>query len=609
MGRQHRPDIPVPGHRRHSDHRRGARILWQRQLHERTARRDRRHVLSARVAIGLPRPRRCRCGHHPRRIRGSSGALASQRSPAPARTRRRDHAGAAATRPRPRGHVQPVRRPDPLLGRHHRRRIVRTRTRRQVDARRIGRRHRHADLAAQRSAGHPGGATAQHQRRGHPDRAERPGAGARGTAHRRAGDPGADPRCGVAIVRRQRDRLFGGRQVRGSGGGVRRSAHRSRRSRRRPGSTDHLSGRQAGLSEIGLTVGVPWHPQLMADLPTPKFLDERVAHWAATKPDEEAITYLSRTWTWSQWYDRVRRAAGALSARGVKRGDVVAFLDKNHPACAEVVLAAASLGAATAIINFRLAADEMDYVLNDSGAKILFVGAELKPGVEEIRDALPGVSEIIEVRPEGDDEYEAMLSAATPVGRAPDVETDDVCIIMYSSGTTGRPKGVALTQANVIAHTINSFDGWVVEPDDKNLVSMPLFHVGGTSSMQYGLHNGVPSYMTRDVDGAALAGGILAGANRTFLVPAVLAKVLDTGPEAVKLFGGLKTYAYGASPMPLPLLRSALQAWPDTEFIQVYGLTEVCGAITRLMPEDHRSGDEERMVSAGKLVPQAEMRV
>jgi acyl-CoA synthetase (AMP-forming)/AMP-acid ligase II len=347
----------------------------------------------------------------------------------------------------------------------------------------------------------------------------------------------------------------------------------------------------------------------MSDLPTPKFLDERVAHWAATKPDEEAITYLSRTWTWSQWYDRIRRAAGALSARGIKRGDVVAFLDKNHPACAEVVLAAASLGAAAAIINFRLAADEMDYVLNDSGAKILFVGAELKPGVDAIRDALPGVSEIIEVKPDGDDEYEAMLAAATPVGRAPDVETDDVCIIMYSSGTTGRPKGVALTQANVIAHTVNSFDGWVVEPDDKNLVSMPLFHVGGTSYMQYGLHNGVPSYMTRDVDGAALAGGILAGANRTFLVPAVLANVLDTGPDAVKLFGGLKTYAYGASPMPLPLLRSALQAWPDTEFIQVYGLTEVCGAITRLMPEDHRSGDEGRMVSAGKLVPQAEMRV
>ena len=81
--------------------------------------------------------------------------------------------------------------------------------------------------------------------------------------------------------------------------------------------------------------------------------------------------------------------------------------------------------------------------------------------------------------------------------------------------------------------------------------------------------------MTRDVDGASLAGGILKGANRTFLVPAVLAKVLESGPDAVKLFSALKTYAYGASPMPLPLLRQALEAWPDTDFIQAYGLTEL----------------------------------
>jgi acyl-CoA synthetase (AMP-forming)/AMP-acid ligase II len=347
----------------------------------------------------------------------------------------------------------------------------------------------------------------------------------------------------------------------------------------------------------------------MSELPAPRFLDERVAHWAATTPDAEAVTYLQRSWTWSQWDDRVRRLAGALAARGVGRGDVIAVLDKNHPAGVEATLAAASLGAANAIINFRLAAEELDYVINDSGAVLLFVGAELMPAVQAIRDKLPAVTEIIEVKPDGADDYEAMLAAATPVGRSPEVSPDDVCIIMYSSGTTGRPKGVALTQANVIAHTINAFDGWTAEPGDKNLVAMPLFHVGGTSYMQYGLHNGVPSYMTRDVDGAALAGGILAGANRTFLVPAVLAKVLDTGPDAVKLFGALKTYAYGASPMPLPLLRRALQAWPDTEFIQVYGLTEVCGVVTRLMPEDHRSGDEERLVSAGTLIPEAQLRV
>ena len=100
------------------------------------------------------------------------------------------------------------------------------------------------------------------------------------------------------------------------------------------------------------------------------------------------------------------------------------------------------------------------------------------------------------------------------------------------------------------------------------------------------------------------------GANRTFLVPAVLAQVLTSGDDAVKLFGQLKTYCYGASPMPLPLLRAALEAWPDTEFIQVYGLTEVAGVITHLMPEAHRDTEHpERLVSAGQCIPGAEVRV
>jgi acyl-CoA synthetase (AMP-forming)/AMP-acid ligase II len=349
----------------------------------------------------------------------------------------------------------------------------------------------------------------------------------------------------------------------------------------------------------------------MSDLPTPRFLDERTAHWAEAKPDDEAITFKDRTWTWSQWHDRIRHLAGALTELGVNRGDVVAFLDKNHPACVETTLAAASIGAATAIINFRLAADEMDYVLNDSGAKVLIVGAELKPGIEKIRDKLTSLEHVVELTPDGadGDEYEAMLAAATPVDRSKDVESDDVVIIMYSSGTTGRPKGVSLTQANLIAHTESAFAGWELEEGDKNLVAMPLFHVGGSSYMQLGLHTGVASYMTRDVDGAQLAGGIMAGANRTFLVPAVLSKVLESGEDAVKLFAALKTYGYGASPMPLPLLRKALEAWPDTDFIQAYGLTEVGGVISLLRPEDHRSGNEERMGSAGRIVPGAEVRV
>lgn len=348
------------------------------------------------------------------------------------------------------------------------------------------------------------------------------------------------------------------------------------------------------------------------ELPAAVFLDDRPAHWASATPDAEAVTYLGRSWTWAQWNDRIRRLAGALSRLGVGRGDVVAFLDRNHPACVELTLAASSLGAANAIVNFRLAGAEVDYAVNDSGAKVLVVGSELMPLVESIRDRLASVQRVVEVTPDGadGDEYEAVLATATPREHSADVEPDDVALIMYSSGTTGHPKGVMLTHRNMTAHTIAAHDGWGFDPGDKNLVAMPLFHVGGSSYIMFGIHDGVPSVMTRDADGPSLAAAITQGANRVFLVPAVLAQVLQSGPDAVRLFGRLKTFTYGASPMPLPLLRKAIEAWPDTDFIQVYGLTEVCGVATHLMPDEHRDTEHpERLVSAGRCLPGVELRI
>jgi acyl-CoA synthetase (AMP-forming)/AMP-acid ligase II len=344
----------------------------------------------------------------------------------------------------------------------------------------------------------------------------------------------------------------------------------------------------------------------------PCTIDEPLAHWAEQDPDGEAVTYGQRSWTWREWDDRVRRAAGGLRALGVGRGDVVAFLDKNHPACVEITLAAGSLGAAHAIVNWRSAGDEVDYAVNDCGAKVLFVGVELMPTIEAIRDRLVGVERIVTVTPDGaeGDEYEAWLAASEPAGRSDGVGPDDVCLVMYSSGTTGRPKGVMLTHHNMVRHTDNAHEGWGFEEGDKSLVAMPLFHVGGSSYILFSIFDGVPSVMTRDPDGASLAWAIMNGANRTFLVPAVLAQVLQGGSDAIQLFGALKTFTYGAAPMPSPLLRAAMEAWPDTQFMQVYGLTEVAGVVTHLLPEAHLDTDHpERLLSAGTVLPEAQCRV
>src|SRR5689334_25145769 len=150
--------------------------------------------------------------------------------------------------------------------------------------------------------------------------------------------------------------------------------------------------------------------------PVPQFVDDRLAHWASVNPDGECFTYGQRTWTWAQFHDRVRRAAGGLRDLGVGRGDIVAFLDKNHPACVELSLGAGLIGAANAVVNWRLAGDEVGFTLNDCGATVLVVGSELMPAVESIRDQLPAVKHVLEVTPDGaeGDAYEEWLAASTP---------------------------------------------------------------------------------------------------------------------------------------------------------------------------------------------------
>ncbi len=288
---------------------------------------------------------------------------------------------------------------------------------------------------------------------------------------------------------------------------------------------------------------------------------------------------------------------------------MVSFLDKNHPACVELTMAASTLGAANAIVNFRLAGDEVDYAVNDAGAKVLLVGSELMPLVDRIRDRLTTVEHVdradARTAPSGD-AYEALLAGAAPVQRSAETRPGGRLpghVLLRAPPVF--PRASCSRHRNMVRHTINAHDGWSFEPGDKNLVAMPLFHVGGSSYVLFGIHDGIPSVMTRDPDGASLAGAILQGANRTFLVPAVLAQVLQSGPEAIGLFGRLRTYTYGAAPMPLPLLRAAIEAWPDTEFMQVYGLTELAGVITHLMPPEHRDADHpERLVSAGQCIPE-----
>src|SRR5579859_4156064 len=156
--------------------------------------------------------------------------------------------------------------------------------------------------------------------------------------------------------------------------------------------------------------------------------------WAGKRPDAAAMTFGEQTFTWGQWCERILRLTGALRAAGVGGGDRVAVLDLNHLATVELTLAASSLGAATVVLNFRSSPDQVRYVLDDSQPVMLFHAAQFAGAA----------GELIPRRVVIEDEYEAFLAAGEPAGELAGesrAEPDDVCLVMYTSGTTGRPKG------------------------------------------------------------------------------------------------------------------------------------------------------------------------
>ncbi|KNX38428.1 long-chain-fatty-acid--CoA ligase [Luteipulveratus halotolerans] len=344
-------------------------------------------------------------------------------------------------------------------------------------------------------------------------------------------------------------------------------------------------------------------------LSTHRLITDPLEQWARERPDLPAIDYQDQSVTWAELADRVHHVSGALQELGIRAGDRVATLDKNTLASVELTHAAAAIGAAHVIVNWRLLADQLAYVLKDSAPSVVFVGAELLPAYDEIKDQLTGVRKVVVVGGD-DDEYEAWLAAASPVEPVADVEPDSTALVLYSSGTTGFPKGIELTHRNLNTHSAATATRFDMDEKSVSLVAMLLFHVGGTCYALGGISRGAHQIILREIDPVQMLQAMGRGVTHIFLVPAVVGAVLAAGDIGVQAFSGLSFLIYGASPMPLPMLQKALAAWPDVNLVQVYGMTELAGVITMLDAPSHRdAAHPERLTSAGTPIPGAEMRV
>ncbi|MFJ7153940.1 long-chain fatty acid--CoA ligase [Streptomyces sp. NPDC101118] len=214
-------------------------------------------------------------------------------------------------------------------------------------------------------------------------------------------------------------------------------------------------------------------------------LNQGIGSWPARRarktPDRTAVVHDGRSWTYRELHGRVLRLAHALRALGVAPGDRIAYLGPNHPAFLETLFAAGTLGAVFVPLNTRLTAPELAYNLADSGSTVLVHAQELA-GTARAAAAEAGVPHRIVVEgptEDGAHGYEELLAGAGtgPLDEA--VAPDDPCMIMYTSGTTGRPKGAVLSHAGITWNSVNVLVDTDLAADEVTLVVAPMFHTGG----------------------------------------------------------------------------------------------------------------------------------
>jgi fatty-acyl-CoA synthase len=308
-------------------------------------------------------------------------------------------------------------------------------------------------------------------------------------------------------------------------------------------------------------------------------------------PQKPAIWFEGTTTTHGEFAQRVRRAATALAALGVQRGDRVAWFGANHPAALETLYACGQLGAIWVPVNARFTVPEAQYVLENSGATVLVHGREHGPTADALRTAIPGVRHwaAAETPLDGGADslhWERLLADADPVLRDEPVTLDDVCLIMYTSGTTGRPKGATLTHGNMTWSCINQILGFDFTPDERTLGLAPLFHIGGLNgTLNPTLLRGGCVVLVRGFDPPATLAVIAEQRVTSFFAVPTMLDLISRQPDFDTLdLSALRTIGAAGAPLPLPLLHTWLDRGITVQ--QAYGMTESAPAGTALDSDD-----------------------
>ncbi|MEW4467540.1 long-chain-fatty-acid--CoA ligase [Parasphingorhabdus sp. JC815] len=342
--------------------------------------------------------------------------------------------------------------------------------------------------------------------------------------------------------------------------------------------------------------------QTLADIPGAQ---------ARARGDAIAIKFGERETSYASLDMKSNRVAHALNASGIAPGDRVSVLTKNHDSWFPLFFGSALARACLAPVNCRLAAAEIAFILDDAGPKLLFVGEDYFDSALQAVSGLASPPRLIALygsHPEFESFDDWLGDAgAAPLESRPQL-SDDV-LQLYTSGTTGRPKGVVLAHHNYrrFLEMATRIDGFAYNEDETVMIVMPLFHVAGTNVSFSGLAQGGRLLLVKDFSaGEAISMMREENVAHAFLAPAMIQMMLQQPEAGASDYPELKSIAYGASPIAEDVLRRA-QATFGCDFVQFYGMTESSGGGATLSPAAHQL--PEKLTSCGKPWPETDMAI
>jgi long-chain acyl-CoA synthetase len=334
-------------------------------------------------------------------------------------------------------------------------------------------------------------------------------------------------------------------------------------------------------------------------------------------PDRTAAVCGSARFTYRNFAERVRRLCNALQGLGITKGDRLAILMFNCHRYFELYYVTPEMGTLAVPLNIRLSASEIAYILNDSGSNTLFVGPEFLPLLAEIRDQLPTLRHCILTGdgppPKGFEGYEQLLDSASADFSPTPIVPDDLAALFYTSGTTGHPKGVMLSHANLLANAYHVLASMTWQEGEIYLHACPMFHIADGPTSHFvtwlgGTHVIIPGFKPD----LALEMIEREGVTATLLIPTMINFLIHHPDVGKRDLSALRSIAYGGSPMPSELARHAMYTLACT-FTHLYGLTEAAPLLTYLPPEEHvADGPAEkvrRLLSCGREVIGVRVRV